>query len=84
MEVWIDQDLCTGDALCTETVPEVFWLGDDSLARVKGVGETALYGNDGKPLHEGEAGKVLVSANLEADVKEAALDCPGECIFIED
>ena len=84
MKVWIEQDLCTGDGLCSETVPAVFELGDDSLAYVKEVGQTALYGADGKPLHQGEAGKVDVSEVMEADVKEAAFDCPGECIFIED
>jgi ferredoxin len=84
MRVWIDQDLCTGDGLCTETVPAVFELGDDSLAYVKEVGQAALNGADGTPLHQGEAGKVDVHESLKADVKEAAIDCPGECIFIED
>jgi ferredoxin len=39
MKVRIDQDLCTGNALCVETAPTVFILLDDGLAYVK-VGET--------------------------------------------
>ncbi|WP_143589037.1 ferredoxin, partial [Streptomyces angustmyceticus] len=26
LEVWIDQDLCTGDGICVEYAPEVFEL----------------------------------------------------------
>ena len=26
MKVWIDQDLCTGDGLCEEIAPAVFFL----------------------------------------------------------
>ena len=29
MKVWIDQDLCTGDAQCAEICPEVFVFRDD-------------------------------------------------------
>ena len=84
MKVWIDQNLCTGDGLCAETVPAVFELHDDDLAYVKEVGQTALCGENGQPIHQGVAGKVLVPVSLEADVKDAAEDCPGECIFIEE
>ena len=35
MNVWIDQDLCTGDGLCEEICPAVFTLLDDGLAYVK-------------------------------------------------
>ena len=33
--VWIDQDLCTGDGICAEIAPGVFQLLDDGLAYVK-------------------------------------------------
>ncbi|HLB66576.1 MAG TPA: ferredoxin [Candidatus Saccharimonadales bacterium] len=33
--VWIDQDLCTGDGLCEEIVPDIFTILDDGLAYVK-------------------------------------------------
>ncbi|MBA2495568.1 MAG: ferredoxin, partial [Acidimicrobiia bacterium] len=35
MRVWIDQDLCTGDGLCTDHAPEVFVLLDDGIAYVR-------------------------------------------------
>lgn len=36
LEVWIDQDLCTGDGICVQYAPEVFELDIDGLAYVKG------------------------------------------------
>ena len=35
MKAIVDEDLCTGCGLCEETCPEVFEMGDDSLAKVK-------------------------------------------------
>ena len=35
MKVWIDQDLCTGDGLCTDHAPAVFTLLEDGIAYVK-------------------------------------------------
>ena len=76
MKVWIDQDLCTGDGLCEEIAPAVFTLLDDGLAYVK----------DGDQVRSdpgGSAGVALVPETLEDAVSEAAEECPGECIFIE-
>ena len=76
MKVWIDQDLCTGDGLCEEICPSVFTLLDDGLAYVK----------DGDQVMSdpgGAAGRVAVASELEDAVTEAAEECPGECIFIE-
>jgi ferredoxin len=84
MRVWIDQDLCTGDGLCEEICPVIFELHDDGLAYVKGIGQAALLDDKGKTLYAGSNGQVEISTDLESDVKEAAEDCPGECIFIED
>ena len=40
LEVWIDQDLCTGDGLCAQYAADVFELDIDGLAYVKdGAGE---------------------------------------------
>ena len=82
MKVWIDQDLCTGDGLCTEICPSHFEMDDDGLAYVKSVGQVALCEN-GIPIHRGSAGLVEVATDMEALVQEAALECPGECIYIE-
>jgi ferredoxin len=77
MKVWIDQDLCTGDGLCEEIAPAVFTLLlDDGLAYVKE--NDQLRRDPG-----GVAGMALVPDDLEEDVTEAAEECPGECIFIE-
>ena len=83
MRVWIDQDLCTGDGLCEEICPAIFELHDDGLAYVKGLGHAALVDDKGRSLYKGSTGQVAISADLESAVKEAADECPGECIFIE-
>ncbi len=76
MKVWIDQDLCTGDGLCEEICPDVFTLLDDGLAYVK---------DDGSVMSEpgGAASQAAVPSPLEEAVVEAAEECPGECIFVE-
>jgi ferredoxin len=75
MKVWIDQDLCTGDGLCEEICPEMFVLLDDGLAYVK---------NDGVAMSDpaGPEGLAEVPSNFADAVKEAAEECPGECIFV--
>lgn len=77
MKVWIDQDLCTGDGLCEEICPQVFTLGDDGLAYVK---------DDGKILNDpgGAEGLARVPSEHEDAVRDAAEECPGECIFVEE
>ena len=36
LSVWIDQDLCTGDGLCTDHCPEMFVLLEDGISHVVG------------------------------------------------
>jgi len=76
MRVWIDQDLCTGDGLCTDHAPEVFTLLEDGIAYVK---------QQGRVLNDpgGSASLAVVPAGLYQAAINAADDCPGECIFIE-
>ena len=76
MKVWIDQDLCTGDGLCEEICPAVFTLLDDGLAYVKEA--ERVLSDPG-----GATGTAAVPTVLEDAVREAAEECPGECIFIE-
>ncbi len=38
MRVWIDQDLCTGDGLCTDHCPDVFTQLEDGIAYVSEFG----------------------------------------------
>jgi len=73
VEVWVDQDLCTGDGLCVQLAPEVFEFDIDGLAYVKGA--------DGV-LQTDKGAAVLVPAAVHLDVIESARDCPGECIHI--
>ena len=76
MRVWIDQDLCTGDGLCVDHCHEVFTLLEDGIAYVI-EGGTVL--ND----PGGSSSIAAVDARFEQSVVDAALACPGECIFIE-
>ena len=74
--MWIDQDLCTGDGLCVDHCPDVFVQLEDGIAYVA---------EDGRPLNEpgGSSSLAVVSQRTEQSVIDAAIACPGECIFIE-
>ncbi len=74
--VWIDQDLCTGDGLCTDHAPEVFVLLEDGIA---------YCADGGQVLNDpgGAAQLARVPANREQAIIDAAAECPGECIFVE-
>lgn len=85
MKVWIDQDLCTGDGLCQEIAPDVFFDQDDGLFYVK---ESASHFGtetrfDGVDNPAGSEGQARVPDALVEAVIEAAEECPGECIFLE-
>jgi ferredoxin len=73
LQVWIDQDLCTGDGLCVQYAPEVFEFDIDGLAYVKGA--------DGE-LRTDSGSRADVPANLRLDVIDSAKECPGECIHV--
>ncbi|MEV0849093.1 ferredoxin [Streptomyces sp. NPDC049954] len=73
LEVWIDQDLCTGDGICVQYAPEVFELDIDGLAYVKSADDELLQ----------EPGAVTrVPLPLLRDVTDSAKECPGECIHV--
>ncbi|WP_030418076.1 ferredoxin [Streptomyces sp. SCSIO 75703] len=73
LEVWIDQDLCTGDGICAQYAPEVFELDIDGLAYVKGTDDELLQ-------HAGAT--TPVPPALLTDVVDSARECPGECIHV--
>jgi len=81
MRVWIDQDLCTGDGICTEIAPDVFFMYTDGLAYVREVGTSGLDWNE--PIHTMTDSVPFPGSMLDA-VIESAEECPGECIFIEE
>ena len=71
MKVWIDQELCTGDAQCVEICPEVFCMDGDGLT-IRSYVRAA-----------DTCGVADVPRSLEASVLEAAEYCPGACIFVD-
>ncbi|HUH07516.1 MAG TPA: ferredoxin [Egibacteraceae bacterium] len=73
VDVWIDQDRCTGDGLCAQLAPEVFRINIDGLAYV--------VGDDGE-MREAPGARVRAPAKLITEVWESAVDCPGECIYL--
>ncbi len=73
LEVWVDQDLCTGDGLCVQYAPEVFEFDVDGLAYVK---------DDTGELRQDPGSRVDVPAHLRLEVIDAARECPGECIHV--
>jgi ferredoxin len=77
VRVWIDQDLCTGDGLCTDHCPEVFVLLEDGISYVIDP-ELGVQNDPG-----GAESTAFVLPRFESAVVTAADDCPGECIFLE-
>ena len=73
VQVWIDQDHCTGDGLCVQYATEVFEFDVDGLAYVKGA--------DGE-LRTAPGARVEVPPHLRLDVIDAALEGPGNCIHV--
>ncbi|MEF9881945.1 ferredoxin [Streptomyces sp. P9-A4] len=73
LEVWIDQDLCTGDGICAQYAPEVFELDIDGLAYVKSADDELLQ----------DAGATTpVPLTLLQDVVDSVKECPGDCIHV--
>src|SRR5690349_5590854 len=73
LQVWIDQNLCTGDGLCVQYAPEVFEFDVDGLAYVKD-GQDELLTAPGS--------RTEVPSRLRLDVISSAKECPGECIHV--
>ena len=73
LQVWVDQDLCTGDGLCVQYAPEVFEFDVDGLAYVKGP--------DGE-LRLTPGSRVDVPEHLRLEVIDSAKECPGDCIHV--
>ncbi len=87
--VWIDQDLCTGDGICSEICPDVFVARDDGLWVVKeessNFDKTIIFdGAEGEGHGPDSARGVARIPDSQIDLAvEAAEECPGECIMIE-
>jgi ferredoxin len=73
LQVWVDQDLCTGDGLCVQYAPEVFEFDIDGLAYVK---------DSSGELLQSPGVRTGVPARLHLEVIDAAKECPGDCIHV--
>jgi ferredoxin len=73
LEVWVDQDLCTGDGLCVQYAPEVFEFDVDGLAYVK---------DSAGELLQSPGMRTGVPPGLRLEVIDAAKECPGDCIHV--
>lgn len=74
LQVWIDQELCTGDGLCVQYAPEVFEFDVDGLAYVKN--------GQGGELLAAPGERAEVPESLRLDVISSAKECPGDCIHV--
>jgi ferredoxin len=73
MQVWIDQDCCTGAGLCVDHCPELFVVLEDGIGYVH---EGGLAISDAQRA-------VLVPRRYEQAALDAVERCPGECIYLE-
>ena len=73
LQVWVDQDLCTGDGLCVQYAPEVFEFDIDGLAYVK---------DNAGELLQSPGVRTEVPEHLRLEVIDAARECPGDCIHV--
>ena len=73
LQVWVDQDLCTGDGLCVQYAPEVFEFDIDGLAYVK---------DSAGELLQSPGVRTSVPAHLRLEVIDSAKECPGDCIHV--
>jgi len=74
MRVYVDQDMCTGTAVCEALAPAVFVVSAEGLSTVR---------EDGEPVAGGGGPKgVIVPAEAESLVREAVASCPAGCIHL--
>ena len=75
MRISIDQAACQGDCICEVICPQVFVLDETGIAWVAEDG-VALYGG-------GPDTYASVPGPLEDDVRDAASQCPTQCMRLE-
>jgi ferredoxin len=74
MQVWIDQDCCTGAGLCVDHCPDLFIVLDDGIGYVH---------DGGLVITDSDHPAVAVPRRYERAAIDAAERCPGECIYLE-
>ena len=73
MQVWIDQDCCTGAGLCVDRCPDLFVVLEDGLG----------YVHEGNVVVADSGRARPVPTRQEEAAIDAAEHCPGECIYLE-
>ena len=73
LQVWVDQDLCTGDGLCVQYAPR----SSSSTSTAWRTSRTAPASCSSRP-----GARTDVPAHLRLDVIDAAKECPGDCIHV--
>jgi len=80
MKAWIDQAECIGNGICSEISPEtIVLIGNIAYMRQNG---SVFAASEGNP--EGRNGLAAIPEHLEEEVRDAAEECPTECIHIVD
>jgi ferredoxin len=74
MQVWIDQDCCTGAGLCVDHCPDLFIVLEDGIGYVR---------DGGLVITDREHPAVTVPRRYEQAAIDAVERCPGECIYVE-
>jgi ferredoxin len=74
MQVWIDQDCCTGAGLCVDHCPDLFVVLDDGIGYVH---------RNGIVITDETHTEVHVPRRDEQAAIDAVERCPGECIYLE-
>ncbi|MGO9658999.1 MAG: ferredoxin [Acidimicrobiales bacterium] len=72
MKILVNQDLCSSEGACAETLPLAFTMGDDCFAHV----------TQGGSLGEGGTDMVVAPSDLERDVRSVIADYPTEWVFV--
>ena len=67
LKVWIDQDLCTGDGLCEEIAPSIFYGHSDGLFYVKEAGSET----PSEPTHVMTQSVAVPSSLVESTIEAA-------------
>ena len=74
MQVWIDQDCCTGAGLCVDHCPDLFIVLDDGIGYVR---DGAIV------ITDSDHPSTPVPRRHEQAAIDAVERCPGECIYLE-
>ena len=76
MKVSIDQAACQGDCICEVICPQVFVLDETGIAWVAESGAVLAVG--------GPDTFASVPGELEDDVRDAVVQCPTQCMRVQD